>query len=103
MYATSTRPFKWVSPVAITASGFAEVEVRRDGGHDGDGVDLGRGQQLCRVRGDADARVRLSDALEGGRTQVANAGDLASLEAPQVADDVRAPVTIADDTNVNHR
>src|SRR3989442_6691067 len=86
--------------LAVPQSGSGQFEVRRYGGHNGDGVDLGRGQQVW-VLGDGHARARLSDALEGGRTQVANAGDLASLEAPEVAADIRTPITIADDADAN--
>src|SRR5438874_8050335 len=86
----------------IVQGGLGQLEVRRDGGHDGNRIDLGRGQQVGRVRRDGHARVRLRGALQGGRVQIADTRDLASLETPEIADDVRAPVAVADNSDADH-
>ena len=46
--------------------------------------------------------MRLRDPLQGGRVQIAHTRDLASLEPPEIADDVRTPVAVADDSDADH-
>jgi len=87
---------------ALFQGGLGQLEVRVDGRHDGDGVDLRRDHQLARVGRGCDVGIRLGHALERAGTPVADARDFAAVDAAQIPDDVRAPVAVADHTDSNH-
>ncbi len=59
-------------------------------------------QDLREVRREVDARIQAARALESGGALVANGHDLRILEAGKVANDVRTPVTVADDAYSNN-
>ena len=88
--------------LAVLQRGLPQFKVRADRGHDGDGVDRRGGQQLSRLARDAQVGMSLADPLARCRTLVTDRGDLAAFEAAEVADDVGAPIPIADDADANH-
>src|SRR2546425_480761 len=88
--------------LAVRQGCFGEFKMRVDGRHDGDGVDLCRGQQVGGIRGDGQARIRFGDPLERNRALITDRGDLAPVQTVHVTDDIWAPITVADDAHANH-
>ena len=88
--------------LAVFQGDFGQIEVRADGGHHGDGVDLWGGQQVVRLPSDRQVGIRLSDPLKRGRTLVTGRGELTSFEVAQISDDVRPPINVADNAWASH-
>src|SRR5215467_2119843 len=88
--------------LAVLEGGFGQFKVRPDRSHHGDGVDLWRREQLGRLRGHGDVRIRVPYTLEGGRASVTDGCDVTPVEAVQVADNIWTPVAVTDYAEVDH-
>src|SRR5206468_9919733 len=86
----------------VFQGGFPQFKMRAHGRYDRNGVDLRGREQLGRARRERHVRMSLLDALECGRALITDGRDLAAVEATQIADDVWTPITVADDTDMDH-
>src|SRR5438105_8496539 len=72
-----------------------------DGGHDGDRVDVRRGEELLEFRGHRNARIDAAGPCEGFLIFVAERDDLTAVDAVKIPDDIGAPVAVADNRHAN--
>jgi hypothetical protein len=86
----------------VFEGGFGELEVSPDGGDDGDGVDVGRMEELGGVADDQYAGMSFAGAFLGDGIGVANGSQLTAVCGLKVPGDDGPPVTIPDNADSNH-
>ena len=86
---------------AVFQSGLGQFIVSPYRGNDGNGVDVGRGDDLHRIGSDMDAGVCLVSTLLRSRTEFRNGCNLRILEGGKITDNVWPPITVANYTEVH--
>src|SRR5258708_16979195 len=86
---------------AMLQSGFGQLVMRPDRSNHCDGVDLRRSQELREVHRQLDTGINSSCAPERVRILVADGDKLTVFETLKIPDDIRTPITVADNTNTN--
>src|SRR5688572_29205158 len=82
--------------LAVFECGFGKLEVGPDGSDNRNGVDVGRFQDVSKIRGELGTWARTACTLQGRGALVAYRSELARLEPAQVSNYVGAPVAIPD-------
>ena len=86
---------------AVFQSRLGQFIVSPYRGNDGNGVDVGRGDDLHRIGSDMDAGVCLVSTLLRSRTEFSNGCNLRILEGGKITDNVWPPITVANYTEVH--
>src|SRR5215813_10692649 len=83
-------------------SGFGQLIMRPDRSDHRDGVDVWRTNEFTIVRIRWDVGMRRLEPLARGRALVANSEYLAIFQAAQVSNDIRSPISVANNTELKH-
>lgn len=87
--------------LAIFKSGLGQLIVGPHRSDDGNGIDVGRSDDLHRVRGDVHAGISFVGALLRRGTHLRDGPNLGTLQAGKVPDHIGSPITVADYTEVH--
>src|SRR6188508_1113006 len=87
--------------LAVFERGSGKLKVGPDRSDNRNGVDVGRFQDVCKIRGELCTGARTACTFQGRRAFVAYRSELARLESTQVSNDVRTPVAIPDDAEAH--
>src|SRR5262245_43111580 len=88
--------------LASLQRGHPKVEVREDRGGNDDGVHTGVRQKVAVIPGRSGARVSTRDFRKAVRMQVRHMSDPAVGLIGKIANKIRPPVAVSDDTDRDH-
>src|ERR1700721_3585491 len=80
-----------------------QVVVRPNRRDHGDGIDVRRLDQFVRIAIDGNSGIRCLYPFAGCWSLIADADNLTTVYRAQIAHDIRAPITVADDAKSKHR
>src|ERR1700688_2929379 len=88
---------------AILESGFGEFIVGPHGGDDRDCIYLGRLYKFIRIALYRNTRICCLYSFACCGSLIADPDDLATLQRTDIANNIRAPIAVANDTKPNHK